>query len=138
MLINIFFQKTRIGDLKKRIYLFNFFSLFIFLIINLDENSFKLYFYIFIFLSLIFLLFEYTDMIISGIVFNLFYFYQRIYNDNLKYEFSEKGSYLIFLMYSNLLNLILTEILNKIFIRIKKEKINNLNKINFYNLDNNK
>ena len=65
-------------------------------------------------------------MIISGIIFNLFYFYQKIYNDNLKYEFNEKGSYLIFRMYSNLLSLILTGILNKIFIRIKEK--NNLNK----------
>ena len=46
MLINIFFQLTKIGSLKKRIYLFNFFSLFIFLLTNLITTLLK---YIFIF-----------------------------------------------------------------------------------------
>ena len=129
MIINIFFQLTRIGSLKKRIYLFNFFSLFIFLLTNLDNNSFKIYFYIFIFLLLIFLLFEYINKLISGIVFILFYFYHQIYNDNLKYELNEKGYYLIFLMYSNLLSLILARIFKKIFNFRKKKRKEKQNKI---------
>ena len=129
MIINIFFQLTRIGSLKKRIYLFNFFSLFIFLLTNLDNNSFKIYFYIFIFLLLIFLLFEYINKLISGIVFILFYFYHQIYNDNLKYELNEKGYYLIFLMYSNLLSLILARIFKKISNFRKKKRKEKQNKI---------
>ena len=81
--INIFFQLTQIND-KEKNYLFIFFSLFLLLLIELNNQLFKICLYSFIILSLlIFVFFKFINMLIFGLVFICFYYCRTICNDNL-------------------------------------------------------
>ena len=122
--VNIFYSLESVVDTKK-FYIFNFLSLFILLLFDLNQNLFKIFLFSYaIFSIFIYFYNKYIDTLIFCIVFVCFYFCRLIYNSNIKYELTELGFMLVILNYSILLSMVLIRELSKN--KANKIKLDNL------------